>query len=149
MTNKPGKEAAEIQVLLVEDSEDDIELTREVLRDSKLVIHLSVVRDGAEALAYLRREGPYAESPRPDLVLLDLNLPRLGGLEVLKAVRADAELTDLAVVVLTTSQADRDIVGSYRLGANCFVNKPVGLEQFSQIVQSLDHLWFTVIKRPD
>ncbi|MEO8613441.1 MAG: response regulator [Chloroflexota bacterium] len=142
MSTKP------IDILLVEDSPTDVELTIEALRDAKVNNQLSVVEDGQQALAFLRREGQYAQAKRPDLVLLDLNLPRKSGLEVLAEMRADDNLSLIPVVVLTTSQADEDITASYRLHANCYIAKPVDFEQFIKVVQLIDDFWLSVVKLP-
>ena len=137
-----------IQILLVEDNPGDVELTREALHDTKVHMHLSVVPDGVEAMAFLRREGGYADAPRPDLILLDLNLPRKDGRGVLAEVKGDASLRHIPVVVLTSSQAEQDIVRAYELHANCYVTKPVDLDQFVKIVRSIEQFWFTVVKLP-
>jgi len=138
----------QIEVLLVEDDLGDAELTRRMLTEAKVSVNLRVVQDGVEALAYLRREGSYAEAARPDLVLLDLNMPRKDGREVLRDIRAEETLRSLPVVVLTTSESDEDILKSYDLGANCYVTKPVGLDQFARIIQCIEEFWFTVVKLP-
>ena len=137
-----------IQILLVEDNPGDVELTREALHDTKVHMHLSVVPDGVEAMAFLRREGAYADAPRPDLILLDLNLPRKDGRGVLADVKQDPALRHIPVVVLTSSQAEQDIVRAYELHANCYVTKPVDLDQFVTIVRSIEQFWFTVVKLP-
>jgi len=137
-----------IEILLVEDNPGDVELTREALHDGKIHMNLSVVNDGVEALAFLRREGTYAGSPRPDLILLDLNLPRKDGRAVLADVKQDPSLRHIPVVVLTSSQAEQDIVRAYDLHANCYVTKPVDLDQFITIVRSIEQFWFTVVKLP-
>jgi len=137
-----------IEILLVEDDAGDAELTREVLDDSKLRLNVTVVQDGVEALAYLRREGAHARAPRPDLILLDLNLPRMNGRELLEVLKGDENLRLIPVVILTTSKADEDILKVYALGGNCFVTKPVGLPQFARVVKSIDNFWFTVVKLP-
>ncbi|HET9692289.1 MAG TPA: response regulator [Acidimicrobiales bacterium] len=136
------------QILLVEDSAADIRLTQEALRDSKLANELSVARDGIDALAFLRREPPHEAAPRPDLVVLDLNLPRMGGREVLAAMKADPALRSIPVAVLTTSAEEADILASYELGANCYITKPLGMEQFVTIVQSIEDFWFGVVQLP-
>ena len=143
----PG-ESLPIQILLVEDNPGDVELTREALHDTKVHMHLSVVNDGVEAMAFLRREGEYGEAPRPDLILLDLNLPRKDGRGVLADVKQDPSLRHIPVVVLTSSQAEQDIVRAYELHANCYVTKPVDLDQFVKIVRSIEQFWFTVVKLP-
>ncbi len=137
-----------MEILLVEDDAGDIDLTEEALEESKLKINLNVVRDGVEAIAYLRREGEYANATRPDLILLDLNLPRKNGREVLQDLKSDDNLKYIPVVVLTTSDTDEDISGAYGLGANCYVNKPLGMEEFAKIVRSIEDFWFTIVKLP-
>ena len=137
-----------IDILLVEDNPGDVELTREALHDSKVHMRLSVVHDGVEALRFLRREGVHAGAPRPDLILLDLNLPRKDGRGVLAEVKADPELRQIPVVILTSSQAEQDILKAYELHANCYVTKPVDLDQFITIVRSIEHFWFTIVKLP-
>jgi len=144
----PTVASVEVKVLLVEDDPADAELTEELLSEAMVVVDLEIVQDGVEAMAYLRREGRFAEASRPDVILLDLNMPRKDGREVLQEIRADGELETIPVVVLTTSDADRDVAKSYALGANCYVTKPVGLEQFSDIVRSIEHFWFKVVKLP-
>ena len=137
-----------IEILLVEDNPGDVELTREALLDSKMHMNLSVVSDGVEALAFLRREGTYAGSPRPDLILLDLNLPRKDGRAVLGEIKQDGVLRHIPVVVLTSSRAEQDIVKAYDLHANCYVTKPVDFDQFITIVRSIEQFWFTVVRLP-
>jgi CheY-like chemotaxis protein len=137
-----------IEILLVEDNPGDVRLTQEALRDGKLHTRLSVVRDGEEALAFLRRQGPHAAAPRPDLILLDLNLPRMSGQEVLSEIKNDEHLRRIPVVVLTSSQAEQDILTSYDLNANCYITKPVDLEQFIRVVRSIEDFWLTVVKLP-
>lgn len=140
--------APPIEILLVEDNPGDVELTREALHDSKVHMNLSVVHDGVEALAFLRREGPYGDAPRPDLILLDLNLPRKDGRTVLGEIKAEPELRQIPVVILTSSQAEQDILRAYALHANCYVTKPVDLDQFITIVRSIEQFWFTIVKLP-
>ncbi|MBF0348387.1 MAG: response regulator [Magnetococcales bacterium] len=140
--------AKPIEILLVEDSPGDVELTREALCDSKLLNRLHVAEDGEEAMAFLRREGRFSNAIRPDVVLLDLNLPRKDGREVLEEIKADPDLKSIPVVVLTTSQADEDILRTYQLHANCYITKPVDLNQFFSVVQSVENFWFTVVKLP-
>lgn len=137
-----------IEILLVEDDAGDIDLTREALEDSELQLNLNVVRDGVEAIAYLRREDEYATVTQPDLILLDLNLPRKDGREVLQNSKSDHKLKHIPVVVLTTSNTDEDILVSYGLGANCYVNKPLGMDEFVQIVRAIEDFWFTIVKLP-
>lgn len=135
-------------ILLVEDDPADVELTQCTIKKSKVLIDLQVVRDGVEALAFLRREGQYAEAPSPDLILLDLNMPRMDGRTFLSEMRADDNLKAIPVVVLTTSQTDEDILKSYQLGANCFVTKPVGLAEFTRVVDAIEDFWFTIVRLP-
>jgi two-component system, chemotaxis family, response regulator Rcp1 len=137
-----------IEVLLVEDNPGDVRLTREALRDGKVHNNLSVVPDGVEALAFLRREGKYADAPRPDVILLDLNLPKKDGREVLEDIKADPALQRIPVVVLTSSEAERDIAQAYALHANCYITKPVDLDQFITVVKSIEDFWFTIVKLP-
>lgn len=138
-----------VEVLLVEDNVGDVRLTQEALREAKVHNNLSVVNDGVEAMAFLRREGKYAQAPRPDLVLLDLNMPRKDGRAVLAEVKADPDLRRIPVVVLTTSKAEEDIVRSYELHANSYVTKPVDFEQFMKVVRSIEDFWLTVVKYPN
>jgi chemotaxis family two-component system response regulator Rcp1 len=137
-----------IQILLVEDNPGDVELTREALLDSKLHMQLSVASDGVQALAFLARTGPYADAPRPDLILLDLNLPKKDGRAVLSEIKRDPRLRAIPVVVLTSSRAEEDIARAYDLHANCFVTKPVDFDQFTTIVRSIEQFWFSVVKLP-
>ncbi|MBI5951152.1 MAG: response regulator [Chloroflexi bacterium] len=137
-----------IEILLVEDNQADVRLTQEALKEEKLHINLSVVNDGVEALAFLRREGRYASVLRPDIVLLDLNLPRKDGREVLEEIKNDPNLMAMPVVVLTTSDAEKDILESYELHANCYIVKPLDLNQFSKVVKSIEEFWLTIVKLP-
>jgi two-component system, chemotaxis family, response regulator Rcp1 len=137
-----------IRILLVEDNPGDVRLTVEALRDGKMDNPLDVVKDGIEALAYLRQEGVYAGKPLPDLILLDLNLPRMDGREVLAAIKADERLRLIPVVVLTTSKAEQDILKSYHLHANCFITKPVDFEKFTEVVQAIDDFWMSIVTLP-
>jgi two-component system response regulator len=137
-----------IEILLVEDNPADARLTREALRESKISNRLHAVGDGEQALRFLRREGEHADAPRPDLVLLDLNLPRMSGREVLEQVKEDPDLRRIPVVVLTTSEAEEDIVRSYDLHANAYVRKPVDFDQFTEVVRLIEDFWFTVVKLP-
>lgn len=137
-----------IEILLVEDNPADVDLTQETLAYAKIRNRLHVVTDGEEALAFLRREGRYTQAIRPDLILLDLNLPRKDGREVLEELKADADLRAIPVVVLTSSDAEKDVVRSYDLGANCYVTKPVDLDQFANVVRTIEDFWFIVVKLP-
>ena len=137
-----------IEILLVEDNPGDVRLTQEALREVKLSNALHVVKDGEEALDFLMRRGPHADAPEPHLILLDLNLPRKDGREVLSEIKSDAELRHIPVVVLTTSDAEVDILKSYDLHANCYITKPVDMEQFIGVVKSIKDFWLTVVKLP-
>ncbi|MEI6180165.1 MAG: response regulator [Chloroflexales bacterium] len=137
-----------IEILLVEDNPGDVRLTKEALREAKLSTRMHVAYDGVDALAFLRREGAYAEMPRPDLILLDLNLPKKGGREVLAEIKADEHLRRIPVVILTTSQAEQDIIETYNLHANAYVNKPVDLDQFAKVVKSIEDFWFEIVRLP-
>ena len=149
MNNDPTVANAErIEVLLVEDSPGDVRLTREAFKDAKVHISLHVAPDGAEAMAFLKREGKYAHMPRPDLILLDLNLPKKDGREVLAEIKESQSLKIIPVVILTTSASETDILRTYQLHANCYITKPVGLEGFLKVVQSIDNFWLTVVKLP-
>ena len=136
------------EVLLVEDNPGDVLLTQEALAEAKLHLTLSVVTDGVDALDFVYRRGAYADAPRPDLILLDLNMPRKDGREVLEEIKADQALRGIPVVVLTTSQAEQDIVRSYTLHANAYVTKPVDLDQFITIVHAINQFWFTIVTLP-
>jgi CheY-like chemotaxis protein len=137
-----------IRVLLVEDNPGDADLTRETLQDGKLRVHIDVVTDGTRALDFLLRRPPFTDAKAPDLILLDLNLPRMGGREVLAEIGRHEALRVIPVVVLTSSGAEQDVAKSYELGANCYVTKPVGLEAFQAIVHAIESFWFTVVKLP-
>ncbi len=137
-----------IEVLMAEDNPDDVFLTQEVLKDAKLHINLRVVEDGVAAMAFLRREGKYADVPRPDLILLDLNMPKKDGREVLAEIKADDDLKTIPVVILTTSQAEEDIFKAYANHANCYVTKPVDLDQFIRVVDAIEDFWLTIVKLP-
>ncbi|KAB0664746.1 response regulator [Oryzomonas japonica] len=136
------------EILLVEDNPADVRLTMEVLKDAKLCNNISVVNDGVQALDFLYRRGEYGSAARPDIILLDLNLPRLDGREVLERVKGDDSLKHIPVVVLTTSSAEQDILKSYALHANCYITKPVDLEQFTKVVTSIEEFWFSIVKLP-
>jgi CheY-like chemotaxis protein len=137
-----------IEILLVEDNAADVRLTEEALKEGKVRNNLHVARDGMEALEFLRRQGKHANATRPDLILLDLNLPRRDGREVLAEIKDDNDLKMIPVVVLTTSSAEADILKSYKLHANCYITKPVDLDQFVQVVKSIDDFWLTVVRLP-
>jgi len=137
-----------VEILLVEDNPGDVRLTREALKEAKVRNSLSVVGDGVEAMAFLRREGSYATAPRPDIVLLDLNLPKKDGREVLAEVKADPDLRRIPVVILTTSKAEEDILKTYDLHANCFVTKPVDFDQFIKVIRSIEGFWLTIVQLP-
>ena len=137
-----------IEILLVEDNPGDVRLTVEGLKESKVRNNLHVARDGVEAMEFLRREGPHTGAVRPDLILLDLNLPRMDGREVLLEIKSDAKLKTIPVVVLTTSRAEHDVLRSYELQANCYITKPVDLEQFITVVKSIEDFWFTIVTLP-
>jgi chemotaxis family two-component system response regulator Rcp1 len=143
-----GTDATPIEVLLVEDSPGDVRLTKEAFKDAKVHINLHVASDGARAMAFLKREGEHSNAPRPDLILLDLNLPRKDGREVLAEIKESPTLKSIPVVVLTTSSSEADILRSYQLHANCYITKPVGLEGFLTVVKSIDSFWLSVVKLP-
>lgn len=137
-----------IEVLLVEDSPADVRLTKEAFKEEKLHVTLQVVTDGVEAMEYLRQAGKYAQAVRPDLILLDLNLPKKDGREVLKEIKGDEDLRSIPVVILTTSKAEEDIIKAYGLHANCYITKPLDLNQFSMVVKSIENFWLTIVKLP-
>lgn len=137
-----------IDILMVEDDPEDVLLTKQAFKDGKVQNLMHVIQDGEEALSYLKRRGAYADVPRPDLILLDLNLPKMNGIEILREIKKDAELRVIPVVILTTSSADRDILNSYENHANCYINKPVDLDQFIRVVQSIEDFWLSVVKLP-
>ncbi len=140
--------ARPIDILLAEDSPGDVRLTKEALKEAKIHNRLHVANDGVEALAFLRKEGPYADAPTPDLILLDLNMPRKDGREVLGEVKTDDDLKRIPVVILTTSEAEQDIVKTYDLHANCYITKPVDLDQFMEVVRKIEDFWLCVVKLP-
>ena len=143
----PGAKGTEpVHVLLVEDNPADVRLTREVLAEGRIVNTLHVVGDGEQAMDFLRRKGAYASTPRPHLILLDLNLPRRDGREVLAEIKSDPDLMVIPVVVLTTSRSDRDILESYSLHANCYISKPVDLLQFMDVIRSIEDFWLSVVR---
>jgi chemotaxis family two-component system response regulator Rcp1 len=142
------KSVEPICILLVEDNPGDVRLTQEALKEGKVLYEMHVAPDGMEAMAYLKREGKYAEAPRPDLIFLDLNLPKKDGREVLDEIKSDPSLKRIPVVILTTSRDEQDVLRSYNLHANAFVSKPVGLEQFLTVVRSVEDFWLTVVRLP-
>jgi two-component system, chemotaxis family, response regulator Rcp1 len=137
-----------IEILLVEDNPGDVDLTKEALQDAKIRNRLHVVDDGAKAVDFLYKRGEYVDAPRPDIVLLDLNLPKKDGRQVLEEIKADPELAEIPVVILTTSQAEEDILRSYQLHANCYITKPVDFKQFMHVVKAIEDFWLTVVKLP-
>jgi len=137
-----------IDILLVEDNPGDVRLTREALKEGKVLNNLHVASDGMEAVAFLRRQGKFADEIRPDIILLDLNLPKKDGREVLADIKTDPDLRRIPVVILTTSKSEEDILKTYDLHANCYITKPVDLDQFITVVQSVEDFWFTVVKLP-
>jgi CheY-like chemotaxis protein len=144
----PEKLVEPIEILLIEDNPGDIDLIREALETSKIYNALSVVSDGEEALTFLRKRGKYVDARCPDLVLLDLNLPRKSGREVLAEVKSDKDLMQIPLVILTSSRDEEDILRSYNLHANCYITKPIDLNQFIKVVQSIEDFWFTIVKLP-
>ena len=142
------KSGKPIDILLVEDSPGDVRLAQEALRDSKILNTLHVVADGVEAMAFLHRQGKYEGVPRPDLILLDLNLPRKDGREVLAEVKADENLKRIPVVILTVSKAEEDVLKTYNLHANCYIIKPLDLDQFIKVVKAIEDFWLTIVKLP-
>jgi chemotaxis family two-component system response regulator Rcp1 len=145
MTTKNGEP---IEILLVEDNPGDVRLTREALQDAKVRNTMHVVIDGVQAMGFLHKEDPFRNAPRPDLILLDLNLPKKNGFEVLRDIKADEELKRIPVVVLTTSQAEEDIVRSYDLFANAYISKPVDLQQFLSVVKAIEGFWLEIVRLP-
>jgi two-component system, chemotaxis family, response regulator Rcp1 len=141
-------EARPIEILLVEDSPSDTDLTLEALKDFKVRNHVSIVEDGVQALQFLRRQVPFGEAPRPDLIMLDLNLPRKDGREVLAEIKADVDLRTIPIVVLTTSNAEQDVLRAYQLNANCYITKPVDFNQFLEVVRSIESFWLFVVTLP-
>jgi len=137
-----------VEILMVEDNPGDVRLTQEALKDAKVSNHLYAVGDGVAAIDFLRRRGDFPDVPRPDLILLDLNLPRKDGREVLAEIKSDPDLRTIPVVVLTTSEAEEDILRAYKLNANCYVTKPVDLDQFIRVVRSLESFWLTIVRLP-
>lgn len=144
----PSTDQRPAEILLVEDSPTDVLITREALRNAKVLVSLSVVSDGVEALQFLRREGQFVDAPRPDIILLDLNLPRKDGREVLAEVKADPDLRLIPIVVLTSSRAEEDVVRSYGLYVNCYIVKPIDFHQFTSVVQTMESFWLQVVTLP-
>jgi len=140
--------ATSIEILLVEDNPGDVRLTREALKDGKVRNNLHVVEDGEAAIAFVKQTGPYTNAPRPDLILLDLNLPRKDGREVLVILKADEKLKRIPVVILTSSKAEEDILKAYNLNANCYITKPVDFEQFIKVVRAIEEFWLTIVRLP-
>ena len=145
MNNENGRP---IEILLVEDNPGDIRLTKEAFKEGKLKNHLNVVEDGKEAISFLKKEGQYADAPRPDLILLDLNLPKKDGREVLSEIKVDKNLKRIPVVILTTSKAEEDILKTYNHHANCYITKPVDMDQFINVVKYIEDFWFTIVRLP-
>lgn len=137
-----------IEILMVEDNPGDVRLAQEALKESKVRNNMSVVWDGEEAISFLRREGKYSDSPRPDLILLDLNLPKKDGIQVLADIKEDPHLRRIPVVILSTSEADRDILKTYDLHANCYITKPVDFDKFVEVVKAMDNFWLTIVRLP-
>jgi CheY-like chemotaxis protein len=144
----PRRQSRPVEVLLVEDNPGDVRLTQEALKDGHVMVNLTVASDGVEAMQILKREGANADRPRPDLILLDLNLPKKNGREVLEEIKADDELKRIPVIVMTTSKAEQDIYRAYNLNANCYVTKPVDLDEFLNVVRSIEDFWLTIVTLP-
>lgn len=142
------KNLSPIEILLVEDNPDDVELTTRSFKKARMQNRVSVAGDGAEALAFLRREGKYSGAPRPDIILLDLNLPKMSGQELLEKIKKDPALSDIPVIILTTSKSEEDIIGAYKLHSNCFITKPVLMEDFDRVIRTLQDFWFVIVKLP-
>ncbi len=143
-----SKKIRPVEILLVEDNPGDIRLTKEAMKEAKIINNLNVVEDGVEALAYLRKKGKFKDANRPDLILLDLNLPKKNGREVLAEIKQDINLKQIPVVILTVSKAEEDIIKTYELHANCFITKPVDMDQFIKVVKSIEDFWFSIVKLP-
>ena len=143
-----GKPAEPIHILIVEDNPGDARLAVEALTEGKVSNKLSIVQDGVEAISFLRRENGYSDAPRPDLILLDLNLPKMNGKDVLAIIKEDSKLKRIPVVILTTSDADQDIYATYDLHANCYITKPVDFDQFINVIQSVEDFWLSIVKLP-
>jgi chemotaxis family two-component system response regulator Rcp1 len=143
------KQSRAVEVLLVEDNPADVRLTQEALKDGRVLVNLTVASDGVEAIDILKRAGPHTSKARPDLILLDLNLPRKNGREVLEEIKADDDLKRIPVIVMTTSKAEQDIYKAYNLNANCYVTKPVDLDEFLNVVRSIEDFWLTIVTLPE
>jgi two-component system, chemotaxis family, response regulator Rcp1 len=143
-----GSKVEPVEILLVEDNPVDVLMTRQALQEAKVYNNLYVTEDGEEAMDFLYRNGKYTDAPRPDLILLDLNLPKKSGREILTEIKQDPHLLHIPVVVLTTSEEERDISMCYQLHGNCFITKPVDMEQFTQVIKSIEGFWFTIVKLP-
>ena len=137
-----------IEILLVEDNPGDVRLTQESLKEAKVRNHVTVATDGVEALAILRKQGPYANAPTPDIILLDLNIPKVSGIEVLGKIKTDDAFRKIPVVVVTSSKAEEAVAKSYNLHANCYITKPIDLDQFTKVVKSIEDFWFTIVRLP-
>ena len=151
MAGKNGKNhetPGAIEILLVDDSPEDVELTKEALKEGRLIHNLRVVKDGIEAMDYLKKRGAYKNAVTPDLVLLDLNMPRKNGYEVLEEIKTDEHLKVMPVAILTTSDAEADVLKTYKLHANCYITKPVDLNQFIKVVRTVEDFWFSIVKLP-
>lgn len=148
MSRPDKRQGRQIEILMVDDDAGDVRITQVALRDAKVRNVVHVAKDGEEAMQFLRRQAPFSKAPRPDVVFLDLNMPRKNGFETLKEIRADPDLTDLPVVILTTSNADRDVLESYKLHANCFVSKPVELDAFLEVIHQIEEFWVSIVKLP-
>jgi chemotaxis family two-component system response regulator Rcp1 len=148
VANRGDAAAPPVEILLVEDNPGDVRLTREALREGKVYNNLHWAKDGVEALEFLRQEGKHSAAPRPDIILLDLNLPKKDGREVLESIKNDDRFKQIPVVILTTSEAEEDVLRSYALHANCYITKPVDLDKFIVVVQSIDRFWLTVVTLP-
>jgi len=145
---KFSKKIRPVEILLVEDNPGDIRLTKEAMKEAKIINNLNVVEDGVEALAFLRKKEKFKDVNRPDIILLDLNLPKKNGREVLAEIKQDINLKQIPVVILTVSKAEEDVIRSYELHANCFITKPVDMDQFIKVVKSLENFWFSIVKLP-
>lgn len=146
---KQVKGTKQVEILLVEDNPADVRLVREALKESKIINNLSVVEDGVEAMDFLRKKGKYASSPRPNMILLDLNLPRKNGREVLSEIKSDEKLKRIPVVIMTVSDDEKDIMLTYNSHANCYIKKPLNFDQFNQVVHSIENFWFTIVCLPN